>query len=269
MPTPVPIPTPPFDDDADKDRLRFKMRPQENFVRRVLDDLDQSEKSIRQMEKKETAKEEKRAKDAKSFLIAPRPLSALREEYRVDLPLNVRYAALISAVAGLEWLIRSMHAAHRDTLAGFAQYESDRQGGEGNAAAAQKFTEMREIIWQARTIRRGRIEETLRHMAELANLRKKHPALKTFANLCVVRNAIVHCGGAIMEFNEPKKLLAAIRGLEGFFAAEEVKVDGEEFVMPLAQNLPEEQIWIGRGATRPPVEQALDFIKEIHDARFS
>ena len=269
MQTPVSIPAPFFDDDDDKDRLRFKMQPREDFVRRTLDTLDQSEKNIRQLEKKETAKEEKWANDPKNFLIASRPISVLREEYRVDLPLNARYAALISAMAGLEWLVHSMHATRRDILANFAQYEADRQGGEGNAAAAQKFTEMREIIWQARTIRRGRVEETLQHMAEWANLQENHPALQTFADLCVVRNAIVHCGGAIMEFNNPKKLREAIRRLKGFSAVEEVEVDGEEFIMPLAQNLPEEQIWIGRDATRPPVEQTLDFIKEIHSARFS
>ena len=270
MQTPVPIPAPFFDDDDDKDRLRFKMQPREDFVRRTLDTLDQSEKNIRQLEKKETDKAEKWANDPKNFLIASRPLSVLREEYRVDLPLNARYAALISAMAGLEWLVRSMHTSHRDILAGFAQYEADRQGGEGNAAAVQKFTEMREIIWRERTIRWGRIEETLRHMAEWANLRENHPAQKTFADLCVVRNAIVHCGGAVMEFNNPKKLREAIDDLKGFHATnEEVEVDGEEFIMPLSQDLPEEQIWIERGAVRPPVEQALDFIKEIHSARFS
>ena len=77
------------------------------------------------------------------------------------------------------------------------------------------------------------------------------------------------CGGAVKEFKPPEKLREAIDRLDGFHAVkEEVEVDGEKFLMPLSQDLPEEQIWIERGALNPPIEQALDFIGKIHDAHF-
>ena len=270
MKPPASIPPSSFFDDEDiKYRLRFKIEPRAAFVRRTLDVLDESEKNIRQKEKEETDKAEKRAKDPKNLPVISSPLSVLREEYRVILPLHARYAALISAVAGLEWLVSSLHAAHIEDLTEFAQHEKNSKYRDGDAAANQRFEEMQKIIKRDRKIGRGRVEETLRRMAkEWAQLREKKRGEEIFSDLRVVRHAIVHCGGAVQEFNDPDKLRKAIDRLDKFYAvAEEVEVDDEKFIMPLSESLPEEQIWIERNALRPLVEQALDFIMQVRAAR--
>ena len=260
------IPSPFFDDEDVKDRLRFKMTPQVDFVRRVLDSLDETEKNIRQKEAEEIDKERKHAEDLKNLLVIPRSLSALHEEYRVGLPLPARYAALTSAVTGLELLVHYLHAADYD-LAEFAQHRNNRKYGDGDAAANQRSEEVQKIIKRGRNIGQGRVEETLRRMGkEWAKLQQ---GAENFSDLRAVRHAIVHCGGAVEKYNKPEKLRKAINRLPGFHAVEEnVEVDGEEFLMPLSQGPPEEQIWIERGALNPPVEQALDFIGKIHDAHF-
>ena len=265
-PAPALIHSPFFDDEDVKDRLRFEMAPQVDFVRRTLDSLDETEKNIRQKETEEIDKEGKRAEDLKNLLVISRPPSALREEYRVVLPLQARYAALTSAVTGLELLVHSLHAAGYD-LAKFAQHRNSRKYGDGDAAANQRFEEAQKIIKRGRKIGRERIEGALRRMGkEWAKLQQ---GAENFSDLRAVRHAVVHCGGAVEKFNKPEKLREAINRLPGFHAVEEtVEVDGEEFLMPLSQGPPEEQIWIERGALNPPVKQTLDFIGEIHDAHF-
>ena len=264
------IPFLPYDEDEVKFQLHLKMRPRVDFVRRTLDILDESEKNIERLMERKICEAEKLAKDPDRFMfIASPPPSTLREEYRVALPLNARYAALISAVAGLEWLVRSLHTAHRDDLSEFVQYEKNKKNSAEDAAAARRFEETREIVMQDRRIGQGGVEKALRRLAERADRWEGNNAREFFSNLCAVRNAIVHCGGAVKEFKPPEKLREAIDRLDGFHAVkEEVEVDGEKFLMPLSQDLPEEQIWIERGALNPPIEQALDFIGEIHNAHF-
>ena len=249
MKPPASIPPSSFFDDEDiKHRLRFKIEPRAAFIRRTLDVLDEFEKNIRQKEKEETDKAEKRAKNPKNLPVISSPLSVLREEYRVILPL---------------------HAAHIEDLTEFAQHEKNSKYRDGDAAANQRFEEMQKIIKRDRKIGRGRVEETLRRMAkEWAQLREKKRGEEIFSDLRVVRHAIVHCGGAVQEFNDPDKLRKAIDRLDKFYAvAEEVEVDDEKFIMPLSESLPEEQIWIERNALRPLVEQALDFIMQVRAAR--
>ena len=252
-----------FDDEDVKDWLRFEMVPQVDSVRRALDSLDETEKNIRQKETEEIDKEGKHAEYPKNIPVIPRSPFALLEEYRVVLPLHARYTALTSSVIGLELLVHSLHAADYD-LAEFAQHRNNRKYGDGDAAANQRFEE---IIKQGRKIGRERVEDALRRMGkEWAKLQQ---GAENFSDLRTVRHAIVHCGGAVEKFNKPEKLREAINRLPGFHAVEEkVEVDGEEFLMPLSQGPPQEQIWIERGALNPPVEQALEFIGKIHDAHF-
>lgn len=250
--------------DEVKIRLGLKMRPRVAFVRQTLDLLDESERNIEQLMEEEVRKAEEFG--SVNEMLDPDPVYALREEYRVGLPLNARYAALISAVAGLEWLVHSLHTAHRDDLSEFIRHEESQKSGD--AAAARRLSETRKIVEQDRKIGRGRVGESLKRMAKRAKPGGEDDAGGMFSDLCATRNAVVHCGGAIAEFNDPPMLRAAISRLNGFHAAREVGADGETFVMPLSQGPQEEQIWIERDALRPLVGRALDFITKVHRANF-
>ena len=250
--------------DEVKIRLHFKMRPRVAFVRQTLDLLDESERNIEQLMEEEIRKAEECG--SADEMLDPDPVYALREEYRVGLPLNARYAALISAAAGLEWLVHSLHTAHRDDLAEFIRHEESQK--RGDAAAVRRLSETRKIVERDRKIGWGRVGESLQRMAKRAKPEGEDDASGIFSDLCAARNAVVHCGGVVAEFNDPPMLRAAISRLKGFRAAREVGADGETFVMPLSQGLQEEQIWIERDALRPLVERALAFIMKVREANF-
>ena len=141
----------PYDEDEVKFQLHLKMRPRVDFVRRTLDILDESEKNIERLMERKICEAEKLAKDPDRFMfIASPPPSTLREEYRVALPLNARYAALISAVAGLEWLVQlPAHRSYRGRFVGIRPIrERISKNSDEDAAAARRFEETREIVMQ-------------------------------------------------------------------------------------------------------------------------
>ena len=255
------------------------MRPHVNFVSHALNFLDECERSIDERKKREDKEAEKLAMENKATtesagfpadirLERRMELLNLREQNQVILPLNARYTALVSAVAGMEWLVRSLHAAHRGGMAEFARNEEEKKIGSGESHAARKFAEMRDVVQDWR-IRQGGVVDTLKRIAKWANLREEDNAREVFADLCVARNAVVHCGGAVEAFNDPRQLRGALGRLNGFRAVSEMKAGkagelGVKFMMPLS----EEQIWIERDALRPLAGRALSFILEVHKAHF-
>ena len=270
MKTPAPgfiIPAPySFEYEEVGDDLRLKARPRENFVRWTLNLLDESEKNIDQLMEKEIGKAKQICSAPGEFRI-PGSLYELREQHLVVLPLNVRYAALISAVAGLEWLVRLLDSTRRDNAANFIRWK----------ARASKDADETKMLRQVESVLRDShpkdpgIQDILKLFAERTGLWKNHPASGVFAHLCDVRNAIVHCGGAVRKSRSPKKLRGVVDRLKrfGFDSVEEyVEVDGEQFIMPLSEGSPEEQIWIARDALRTPVERALGFVMEVREAHF-
>ena len=260
------FPVPGADASDVKWRLHYKMRPRVDFIRQALNLLDDSEVNIRKMMKSEVGKAEEAQGESVPSVILPPPISlkTLREQHLVVLPLNARYAGLISCAAGLEWLVHAMQSARLEDMAELAQNEAEQKDADGNADAARKFREMREVIEQDRRIRTGRVVETLRQMAAAANLPQKGAALQIFSDLCLARNAVVHCGGAAEDFNQPDKLRDAVRRLSGFEITKEVKIGKEPLAMPLGEN----QIWIERDALRPLVEKTLDFVLQARGKLF-
>ena len=244
------------------------MKPPVEFVRQVLDSLDASEAEFDMDEwgaeeaAEARARDESQWKDAPEYEMAQRrkiALAELREQYLVVLPLNARYAALISTVAGMEWLVRFLDAAHRRNAVEFV-----RKGGGWTEADAGGLRNVERLI------RESPNESAAEILGRFAG-GKQSPEWGVFRDLCAVRNAVTHCAGCVGDARKPKPLRAAAERLRGVHIKRSVEVEGKEkgvpsydFQMPMRR----EQVWIERDALRPLVEQTLRFLEGVHEAHF-
>ena len=229
------------------------MKPRAAFIRQVLNSLDDSEDEFEN--EGDDAAWEVEWKNAPEYDMAQKreiALAELREQYLVVLPLNARYAALISTVAGMEWLVRFLDAAHRRNAVEFV-----RKGGGWTEADAGGLRNVERLI------RESPDESAAEILARFVGGKDK-PEWGVFRDLCAVRNAVTHCAGCVGLARKPKSLRDAAGRLRGFSIGRSVEVKGEEILAPMRR----EQVWIERDALRPLIEQTLHFIESVHEAHF-
>ena len=251
----------------------FAMDPRINFVTQALDASDKFESELSKQEQIEIANAKKRREEnpvpPEEWVDPETEDFCLRQWHRVVLPLNARYTALVSAVAGMEWLIMLLHGGCHYEVNKFAQ----KQAKNADAEIAHVFKSM-EVIIQTGRSSRGRVSEMLKILADKGGIWEKESSQslwEDFRALHIIRNAIVHCGGRVADVRNCMEFRNAVSRLK-FRTLTKVEVDGEEFSMPMAGaetwSSESEQLWIERGALREPVERVLDFIRDVHKAYF-
>ena len=250
----------------------FNMSPRLDFVSHALAALDKFEADCKEQEIVEIAKAKKRREEnpdptGEEFDLADE-MAVLRGQHRVDFPLNARYSALVLTVAGMEWLIRLLHQACYREAVSILELQAKTAGAE--TARAFHFAGL-----AAQRAGRGqkRVPDILELLAETGGVQQKKSskaACKDFRALCVVRHAIVHCGGRVEDVNPnalPEFRKAAQR--LGFRLLKKVEIDGESHRMPMSAlqlwARESEQLWIGPDALKPIVEKVLAFIKDLHE----
>ena len=126
-----------------------RMRPHVNFVEQTLDFLDESERSIDARKRREKRAAEKLAA-AKSAGISANleweremELLGMRRQNLGILPMSARYAALVSAVAGMEWLVRMLDSERRLRAADFLRAKAREKE---NPGAARMMREVGQIL---------------------------------------------------------------------------------------------------------------------------
>ena len=246
--------------------------PRMDFATQALDVLDKFESGLEGQEREEIAKAEELQKEGSPRIIKSHDpdfeKQLLRRTHRVVLPLNARYTALVSAVAGMEWLVALLHKGCRHQADKFIQAQAKKAGIE----TVPEFKSAMAIIRSARP-GWGRSYETLKDLAKIGGVEDKKSSLEEFRALYVVRHAIVHCGGRVEDVRDSDRnsFRAAVKRLN-FRVLTKVEINGEEFDMPMAGahfwGAESGQLWIGRDALREPVKRALDFINEVHKAYF-
>ena len=213
----------------------FTMGPLMDFIAQALVALDRFESGLQGREKEAIARAKEQREEnpppPEEWVAPEAEEQFLRWQHRVVLPLNARYTALVSAVAGMEWLVVLLHRKHK-----------------GEAPE-----------W-------GRIPKTLKDLAKKGGIWDKESSQslwEDFRALRIVRNAILHCGGVVEDVGNPKEFRDAAKRLK-FCIRSKVEVDGEKEFMPMSGS----QLWIERDALEEPVKRALDFIEEVHKAHF-
>ena len=244
----------------------FSMGPLMDFVAQALVALDRFESGLQGREKEAIARAKEQREEnpppPEEWVAPEAEEQFLRWQHRVVLPLNARYTALVSAVAGMEWLVTLLYRECMREATKFTQERADNANPE-NAFALKSLG----VIIQNVRPEWRRVPETLKNLAQKGGIWGKEssqPLWEDFRALCIVRNAILHCGGVVKDVRNPKEFRDAAERLK-FCIRSEMEVDGKKESMPLSRS---SQLWIERDALKEPVERARDFIVEVHKAYF-